>query len=299
MQQYKLLRNNKEIGPLSYQELIDLPLKAYDLVWVDGKTMSWKYPSELDELKAFAPPVLDDLYKQFHIPAAIAAGTSQREVLSTRGEKKLQPKYVSVILPMVVQPKPAPVLAIETIPPISAANADQVQVENRIAYSTAAPSRTAGRYYVAGGLLLFLIAAIYFGTSENTGFEKFFTSGPHEAAQVVYREPEAGHTTTYISPLEFAVMNRNLSVNDAHYAVGIFGGISNLQLTVTNSGKSAFRDIVLSIDYIGKDKSILRTEKTAIPYLPAGASRIIQGASSPVGIAIQTRVVSINGSSPR
>ena len=57
MKEYLLLRNNTELGHYSLEELQTMGLKAYDLVWVENKSCSWKYPSEIDELAAFAPPV--------------------------------------------------------------------------------------------------------------------------------------------------------------------------------------------------------------------------------------------------
>lgn len=57
MKEYLLLRNNTELGHYSLEELRAMGLKAYDLVWVENKSCSWKYPSEINELAAFAPPV--------------------------------------------------------------------------------------------------------------------------------------------------------------------------------------------------------------------------------------------------
>lgn len=57
MKEYLLLRNNTELGHYSLEELQTMGLKAYDLVWVENKSCSWKYPSEINELAAFAPPV--------------------------------------------------------------------------------------------------------------------------------------------------------------------------------------------------------------------------------------------------
>lgn len=50
---YLLLRNNKQSGPFSLEELLQLSLKPFDLVWVEGKTAGWQYPSEIDSLKAY------------------------------------------------------------------------------------------------------------------------------------------------------------------------------------------------------------------------------------------------------
>src|SRR5215203_1955764 len=48
---YSLLRNNKQSGPYSLEELLHLNLKPFDLVWVEGKSGGWSYPIEIDALK--------------------------------------------------------------------------------------------------------------------------------------------------------------------------------------------------------------------------------------------------------
>ena len=63
MATYLLLRNNKESGPLSFDELIKIGLKPYDLVWVNGRSAAWRYPSEIKELVPYAPVVEDERTK--------------------------------------------------------------------------------------------------------------------------------------------------------------------------------------------------------------------------------------------
>jgi hypothetical protein len=50
---YLLLRSNKQTGPYTIDELLELNLKPLDLVWVEGKSFGWSYPSEIESLKAF------------------------------------------------------------------------------------------------------------------------------------------------------------------------------------------------------------------------------------------------------
>lgn len=57
MSSYLLLRNNKESGPFTIEEIKGMNLKPYDLLWVVGKSAAWRYPGEINELKSFAPPV--------------------------------------------------------------------------------------------------------------------------------------------------------------------------------------------------------------------------------------------------
>ncbi len=66
MVNYLLLRDNKETGPFSLEELIAYGLKPYDLVWVAGKSAAWRYPSELNELKPYAPLVEEQPFDRFY-----------------------------------------------------------------------------------------------------------------------------------------------------------------------------------------------------------------------------------------
>jgi hypothetical protein len=63
---YRILRDNKELGPLSLEELLELKLKKYDLIWIEGRSAGWRYPSEIEALK----PYLDDQVPQNSHPAS-------------------------------------------------------------------------------------------------------------------------------------------------------------------------------------------------------------------------------------
>jgi hypothetical protein len=66
MPTYLLLRSNKQSGPFSKEQLLQLGLKPYDLVWVEGKSAAWRYPSEVAELKDYAPVVEEQPYDRFY-----------------------------------------------------------------------------------------------------------------------------------------------------------------------------------------------------------------------------------------
>src|SRR5439155_8615217 len=54
MQQlYLLLRNNQQSGPYSLEELLQLQLKPFDLVWVEGRSAAWQYPGEIPALQTY------------------------------------------------------------------------------------------------------------------------------------------------------------------------------------------------------------------------------------------------------
>jgi hypothetical protein len=89
MATYLLLRDNKQLGPLTLNELTKKGLKAYDLVWVEGKSAAWRYPSEIEELKPYAPIVEEQPYDRFFKrPVAENKSTSvaPKEVIQIKEE---------------------------------------------------------------------------------------------------------------------------------------------------------------------------------------------------------------------
>lgn len=82
MTMYSLLRNNKQSGPYSLDELTTMGLKAYDLVWVEGKSAAWRYPSEIEELKAFAPAVEEQPFDRFYKKPPVVQSIRPEEVQS-------------------------------------------------------------------------------------------------------------------------------------------------------------------------------------------------------------------------
>ena len=66
MGKYLLLRDNKESGPYMLDDLVRLGLKPYDLVWLEGKSAAWRYPSEINELKPYAPVAEEQPFDRFY-----------------------------------------------------------------------------------------------------------------------------------------------------------------------------------------------------------------------------------------
>src|SRR5215813_8872818 len=93
---YLLLRDNKQTGPYSTEELIAKGLKPYDLVWLEGKSAAWRYPSEIQELKPYAPAVEEQPYDRFykkppqHSTTALeqAAAKEKMEAAAKEAEEK-------------------------------------------------------------------------------------------------------------------------------------------------------------------------------------------------------------------
>ncbi|MHA4810630.1 hypothetical protein ACX0G9_21165 [Flavitalea flava] len=103
MTKYLLLRDNKQTGPYDLEELRVMGLKAYDLVWVEGKSAAWRYPCEVDGLRAFAPVVEEQPFDRFFKKPS-QAGSSNSTALpfiaavpaKTNTEKEKRTIYVTM-----------------------------------------------------------------------------------------------------------------------------------------------------------------------------------------------------------
>lgn len=115
---YLLLRDNKQSGPYSLDDIKTMGLKKYDLVWVEGKSAAWRYPCEVEEFKSFAPQVDEQPYDRFYKKPAQQehyqfqqattssksqkdnASIDQKKPVSKEEIRKIPPrKYVSISLP--------------------------------------------------------------------------------------------------------------------------------------------------------------------------------------------------------
>ena len=65
MKGYLLLRDNKQTGPYSLEEIIEKGFKPYDLIWAEGKSAGWRYPGELPEFALIAPMVEEQPFDRF------------------------------------------------------------------------------------------------------------------------------------------------------------------------------------------------------------------------------------------
>lgn len=104
MNKYLLLRDNKQTGPYSEEELINMGLKPYDLVWLDGKSAAWRYPSEIAELQAFAPAVEEQPYDRFYKKKPATTTTQQQQVNAISQQASVQTEAIVVTTPVAATP---------------------------------------------------------------------------------------------------------------------------------------------------------------------------------------------------
>src|ERR1044072_1848103 len=101
MNKYLLLRDNKQTGPYTAQELAEKGIKPYDLVWLEGKSAAWRYPGEIEELKSFAPVVEEQPYDRFYKKQDSGQATEQVVQESQPVAKQVEQtsKHIHVTMP--------------------------------------------------------------------------------------------------------------------------------------------------------------------------------------------------------
>jgi hypothetical protein len=207
MSSYLLLRNNKESGPFTIEEIQGMSLKAYDLIWVVGKSAAWRYPGEIQDLKSFAPPVpeqLTDLYarksgnkksdsiisafedsSQIKISEPVANRTRE-----TNGQKTVPGRLVYVNLPAEKKPSPKHQDRILFEPVIP----DATNQEPAYDFSDLYKKRPSGTSHFSGKILWVSTLILLFGTGILTGFfisdrRKFFSTAEKPTHKKISDQP--------------------------------------------------------------------------------------------------------------
>jgi hypothetical protein len=94
---YLVLRNNQQSGPYSLEELLQLPLKPHDLVWVEGQSAGWRYPEEIDALKPHIQNTSQPLpFNNIVEKENTQAATAKQDNIP---EKPVTPRHIYVSLP--------------------------------------------------------------------------------------------------------------------------------------------------------------------------------------------------------
>lgn len=177
MNKYLLLRDNKQSGPYTVPEIIEKGIKPYDLVWLDGKSISWRYPSEIEELKAYAPAVEEQPFDRFYkkpeqvikttpvavehipyVPKNIVENvdeehTAQKKVyinfpVGNTPEKKVVHEK-KIVMP---EPKPEPVTFAD--------KTNYIQPAERISSYNSKPASNKKPVYFAGAVCVILIGLV-------------------------------------------------------------------------------------------------------------------------------------------
>jgi hypothetical protein len=78
------------------------------------------------------------------------------------------------------------------------------------------------------------------------------------------------------------------------YKVGVFGGVSDLDITLVNSSLYALDQVAVEVKYFGMEKKLVKTQTIIFNNVPPGKRRTLEVPKTNRGITIESSVISIN-----
>ena len=84
-----------------------------------------------------------------------------------------------------------------------------------------------------------------------------------------------------------------LQITANEYSVGIFGGVSNLALTINNTSPKNIDKAIVEVNYLKPNGKVVQTQTVEVSGLGAGASRTVAVPNSSRGVKIRYHVVNL------
>ncbi|HMU47392.1 MAG TPA: GYF domain-containing protein [Chitinophagaceae bacterium] len=387
---YILLRNNEESGPFEFEDLQRMGLQPGDLIWVEGQSVSWLKPSEIQELRKL--PLKDTINSNDKEPEYHGELVSSSVAASSLNGKHSKEKSVFISLPdesihsgniqerrnvfvvttkhenagiavsanqdnrskngntshsetQAVDKQPQrsrrrtkrfslkdaaifiglPILGVLTgigikeftgnklsqneIVPAQPAEQQNVNDTNEQAIpgnngdgSTLSLDESGGNLTdqtTAGNNLNQPVVKPGKSTKKtkesaknpNAGDIEENTSAASDNARNSKTRDEEVKQPETISPAQLASM---VSVSNNDYKTGAFGGIKDLQLTVTNDSKYILDKVIVQIQYLKPNEETVRTETVNFKSVPPNGSQTITVDKSNRGVKIRYKIIKID-----
>lgn len=366
MKSYILLRNNKESGPYTLNELNARSIYSKDLIWIEGESSSWQSASEIDGLKLGMEESKEEIK---HIPKKIIRLTNNSAFAATETRIKIsEPVTITarssekkelikddysfdyqeqelnlfdkgnrvksnqrvftfnynlvglgvlligammgafIVKQMVdsfdgQQEFTGEAKEIESIKiPVSttthSAEAVATPIRNEITL-TALPVKKDSVLTTAKINAKTLVAALHkkdtnklaavikkesndMITVKNTVAVKSITPSKNEEEKKSIANETTRPKTTK-APIE-------ISAND--YKVGLLGGISGLELSLTNSSGETVENAVIEVEFLKPNGSVAKSEIVQIQNITPGSSKKVEVPSSNRGVKVRYRLIS-------
>lgn len=328
MTTYILLRDNKESPPLTLPELEKIGLLSSDQIWVEGQSVCWLNPDHFSELKPFigltpqmGQPVIPDikptwkeqpkkdpitepgtevinrfhrpgrnqyqiptLFKKFGGYAALFIIGLTAGIIASKKTSRSAPISITesehksgVQIPDSNQGMSQPLINDET----SANTENETQTD--VAANQIKPDKNiqplSTNYALKESTAV--TASIIPPVANPAGTE----IKPEESKE----EPEIKE----VHKPSIKELYSQVSVKNNDYDVGSFGGIKNLQLTVSNRSRYALDEVNVTVTYYKPMNEFLKSETVSCGSIAAGSAKTIPVPKSSRGIKVSCKISNI------
>lgn len=303
MKKYFLLRNNRQTGPHSIEQLGSTGLLPLDLIWIEDESTSWKYPVEIEELK--------DLIKHdVAIQKANCFENKNKKIFislpsnfSRKGHQELNDNYS--LLPV---NNSEPVLETNYIKPLEKlkenyrASKQKKPIWNRKIF----PSSNAAS---VAAIFIGVIAGAFVIKKTVDGYVPPATEETATATPIIDLEAEKqpdenirNALVTEIVPvyktppaktLKKVNPKKQLRVTTNNYKVGLFGGINGLQLTVFNASPQVVDKVIVALDYLRPNGTVAQSENVSFSSIKPKGAQTISIPGSGRGVKLRYKILKV------
>ena len=302
MKKYLLLRNNRETGPHSLEELGAIGLLSMDLIWIEDESTSWNYPGEIEELKNLVKHELPLEKNNWRSDKNEKIFISLPPNFNRKRQQELNDEYL--FLPV---NQSEPVLETHYVKPLEELkeNYRTLNQEKNIWDKKIFPSSQAAT-----------VAAIFIGVIVGAFVIKKMVDGyvPASSDEVVAAtpiidrevEPQPNENiknalVTEIVPVYKAPVSapkkinlkKQLRLSTNNYKVGLFGGINGLQLTVFNLSPQLVDKVIVAVDYLRPNGAVVQSENVSFSMIKPKSAQTISIPGSNRGVKLKYKILKV------
>ena len=311
MKYFLLLRNNKQTGPYSIDEITTLKLLSTDLIWIEGISSCWKHPQEMDEFsnltiteKKITPTYRtttssteDSIRSRVFVSLPQSIEKINTEVKST--SRKIDNENLEL---EVKYAKP-----LEEIKEMYVENLQKRNTWRNSSFNYTTIVVPVGMF---GALIFsaFIIKQIienfdddYIKTTETTS-----VAIPYE--QQNEEEPGADFQNALSTEIEIPVtdtvqtmpkkkkvenLNNLVNVKGGDYKKRVLGGIEGLELTVFNKSSHVLDKVLVEVNYLKPNGDVVKTDTYEVSSVLAKGSKTFSVPPSNRGVKVKYKITNI------
>jgi hypothetical protein len=302
MKKYLLLRDNRETGPHSFEQLGSIGLLPTDLVWIEDESTSWNYPGEIEELKNLIRHELPLNKSRWRLNKNEKIFISLPPNLNPKRKPELndESSFLQV-------KEPEPVLETNYVKPFE---------ELKENYRTLNQKKNIWDKKIFLSSQTVSVAAIFMGVVLGAFVIKKMVDGYVPASNdetvtatpIIDREVEPqpdenikNALVTEIVPVYKAPVStpkkinlkKQLRLSTNNYKVGLFGGINGLQLTVFNLSPQIVDKVIVAVDYLRPNGAVVQSENVSFSIIKPKSAQTISIPGSNRGVKVKYKILKV------
>jgi len=308
MKCFLLLRNNVETGPFTLEELTAQTLQPTDLIWIEDQSVTWNFPTEIEALQPFVTKLETPVKEQAEYNTLLT--TSKGIFVALPPQAQAQQTFLKEHTsdkPVELETRFAQPL--ETLRERYKTSGSTDTFPQRKTFSK--PHTALWLVCVFAGLLLAAGLIKKMVEAYNQNASGIATAAAMPVHDLGYPKDASesdlyqNALTTEVIPVDTSTMKplkktpvkvnlkKLVQVDANDYQVGMFGGIKNLRLLVTNKSAFVLDKVKIELNYLKPNGDILKTENLLLKAVPAKSSKSLKVEPNKRGVKVAYHITSI------